>query len=448
MDPRRIIDESPMSWYQWRLVALCVILNILDGFDLVATAFTATSLSKEFNATGSQIGFVISAAFVGMAIGSIVLAPLGDRFGRRPVVLVAFSLCTAGPLLAAVAPSLLLFGVCRFVTGVGIGGALACGTVLVGEYSASRWRAMAISIYLVGTSFGMAGGGLVATLLSSAFGWRSVFLACGVASALFILALLAFLPESVSFLLMKRPSNALERVNRFIERSGHPPVAGLPPALVTTTTRSSSVSVLFDSTHRRSTVLLWIAFFMVMSTNYFATNWTPYLLEKSGVSGSESAAIGIMLPLGGMFGSILYGVLAARWQGRGLIITLVAATAFLVGVFSIYSGSVGLAYFLGILVGVLLAGSVTSLYSVPTHLYETNARNTGMGMALGVGRVGGIVAPVIAGALIDRSWSLASLGVLFAGCTAVAALSVLGMPRWRSSSAPTSAEDEPRSAKI
>lgn len=428
VNPRQLIDESPMSGYQWRLVALCVVLNVLDGFDVVSAAFTASSLAEEFGTSGSELGVVISAAFVGMAAGSMLLSPVGDRYGRRPVTLFAFALCVVGPLLAATAGSYIELALWRFVTGAGVGGALACATVLVSEYSSRRWRPMALSVFLVGTSIGMAGGGAVATMLNSALGWRSVFLVSGVVGAVFLLVLVAGLPESISYLMARRPVGGLDRINRFLRRCGHRPVSGWGQEPDALSGSSASRTELFGMTGRRSTLLLWVAFFAIMSGNYFATNWTPYLLASAGMGEVESAAIGIMIPLGGMFGSLLYGVLAMRWTGRGLNAILLASAAVGLLVFTLSTAVLAVVYVFGILVGVLLSASITGLYAVAAEVYTAGARNAGIGMALGVGRVAGIIAPLVVGVLLDANWTIIGLGTVFAAVTLIGGVAVGGIP--------------------
>lgn len=199
MDIRRKIDISKMSAYQWVIVALAAFLNALDGYDVLAMAFTATSVSKEFELTGAQLGWLLSSGLIGMAAGSLLLGPFADRFGRRKILLVAVGINAVGLFLSATANSALELGAWRVITGLGVGGILATVTVITSEYSNVKNRGMAISIYTAGYGVGATLGGMGATQLIPAFGWRSVFLAGGLVTLFAAVLILVILPESVDY---------------------------------------------------------------------------------------------------------------------------------------------------------------------------------------------------------------------------------------------------------
>ncbi|EGD45377.1 major facilitator family transporter [Nocardioidaceae bacterium Broad-1] len=160
MNLRARIDAAAMTPYQWMVVALCVLLNCLDGFDVMAMAFTASSLTEEFALSGSELGVLLSAGLVGMAVGSLALAPVADVIGRRPLILISVGLATVGMLLSAAAPSALLLGLARVVTGLGVGGILASTNVIASEYASARWRGLAIGLYTAGYGIGATLGGV------------------------------------------------------------------------------------------------------------------------------------------------------------------------------------------------------------------------------------------------------------------------------------------------
>ena len=182
MNLRARIDAAAMTPYQWMVVALCVLLNCLDGFDVMAMAFTASSLTEEFALSGSELGVLLSAGLVGMAVGSLALAPVADVIGRRPLILISVGLATLGMLLSAVAPSAVLLGLARVVTGLGVGGILASTNVIASEYASARWRGLAIGLYTAGYGIGATLGGVAARGMLADLGWRSVFVAGGVAT--------------------------------------------------------------------------------------------------------------------------------------------------------------------------------------------------------------------------------------------------------------------------
>jgi MFS family permease len=200
MDLRELIDSEKMRPIQWVIVAMCVLLNGLDGYDVAAMSFTATRVQDEFGLSGSELGVVISATLIGMAIGSLLMGYLADRIGRRPTILLSVTLSTVGMYLAAISPNVLMLGTVRVLTGIGVGGILACVTVITSEYSSRRWRGLAIGLYTAGYGIGATVGGLVAVALQAQHGWRSVFLVGAFISTAGLAALLVVLPESVDFL--------------------------------------------------------------------------------------------------------------------------------------------------------------------------------------------------------------------------------------------------------
>ncbi|WP_427005352.1 MFS transporter [Pseudarthrobacter sp. H2] len=404
------IDASRMSPYQWLIVGLCIVLNALDGFDVLAMAFTANSVTREFGLSGGELGILLSAGLVGMAAGSLGLAPFADVIGRRPMVLISVGLATAGMLLAALSHSAVELGIWRVVTGLGIGGILACTNVIASEYSSKRWRGLAISIYTAGYGIGATLGGAAAVSLQASFGWRSVFLFGGICTAATLLLLAALLPESVDFLASRRPRNVVDRLNKIARRIGQPALTELPAvAAIAKTGKKNKLSELFTAGNRRSTLLVWLAFFATMFGFYFVNSWTPRLLVTAGMTESQGVTGGLMLTLGGTFGSLLYGVLTIRWNSRKVMIAFAVLSAATMVMFISTAGILALAFAAGGVVGMLINGCIAGMYTIAPALYGASVRSTGVGWAIGIGRVGAIVAPLITGALLDAHWTASML---------------------------------------
>jgi benzoate transport len=402
------IDASRMSPYQWLIVGLCIVLNALDGFDVLAMAFTANSVTREFGLSGGELGILLSAGLVGMAAGSLGLAPFADIIGRRPMVLISVGLATAGMLLAALSHSAVELGIWRVVTGLGIGGILACTNVIASEYSSKRWRGLAISIYTAGYGIGATLGGAAAVTLQASFGWRSVFLFGGICTAATLLLLAALLPESVDFLASRRPRNVVDRLNKIARKIGQPALTELPAAVVKTE-KKNKLSELFTAGNRRSTWLVWLAFFATMFGFYFVNSWTPRLLVTAGMTESQGVTGGLMLTLGGTFGSLLYGLLTIRWNSRKVMIAFAVLSAATMVMFISTAGILALAFAAGGVVGMLINGCIAGMYTIAPALYGASVRSTGVGWAIGIGRVGAIVAPLITGALLDAHWTASML---------------------------------------
>jgi len=423
------IDASRMSRYQWLIVGLCIVLNALDGFDVLAMAFTANSVTRDFGLSGGQLGILLSAGLVGMAAGSLGLAPFADVIGRRPMVLISVGLATAGMLLSALAHSAVELGIWRVVTGVGIGGILACTNVIVSEYSSKRWRGLAISLYTAGYGVGATLGGTAAVALQASFGWRSVFLLGGLCTGATLLLLAALLPESVDFLASRRPRNVVGRLNKIARRIGQPAVTELPAALARAG-KKNKLSGLFTPGNRRSTGLLWLAFFATMFGFYFVNSWTPRLLVTAGMTESQGVIGGLMLTLGGTFGALLYGLLTLRWNSRKVLVIFAVLSAATMVMFISTAGVLALAFVAGGVVGMLINGCIAGMYTIAPALYGASVRSTGVGWAIGIGRAGAIVAPLIAGALLDAHWtaSMLYLGVGFVVLLAGAAVAAMRLP--------------------
>ena len=214
MDIRQSIDTSKMSLYQWGIVAIATFLNALDGYDVLAMAFTATSVTAEFGLSGSQLGWLLSTGLIGMAVGALAFGPMADRYGRRRLLLVALTVNALGLFLSATAGSAFHLGMWRVVTGLGIGGILATVTVITSEYSNKRYRGLAISIFTAGYGVGATLGGMGATQLIPAFGWRSVFLTGGLLTVVAGVLVAALLPESVDYLRTRQNDGARQQIGR------------------------------------------------------------------------------------------------------------------------------------------------------------------------------------------------------------------------------------------
>ena len=399
MDIRTLIDARAMTRYQWFIIAIATFLNAMDGYDILAMAFTANSVAAEFGLSGSQLGLVISLGFIGMGVGSLTLGPLGDRLGRKPILLAALIIDGSGLLWSGFASSAGELGAARFLTGIGVGGVLTVVTVITSEYSNKRNRGMAISIYASGYGVGATLGGLMAAELIPSVGWRAVFLVGAAFSAAGIAVVWAFIPESFDYL---RTRGALGKAKQIAYRLGIKEEFTLEQA---PQRRQSSISAVLSPEFKRNTLKLWAAFALITIGFQVASSWTPKLLEDSGMSAQQSIVGGLLLTLGGSFGSLLYGWLTTRFSTRGTLMAFSVASALLLVAFISSISIPAIAFTLGVVTGMLLNGCIAGLYSLAPQVYSAGIRTTGVGMALGVGRMGAILAPLGVGVLIDAGIS-------------------------------------------
>ena len=402
MDIKTLIDTRAMTRYQWFIIAIATFLNAMDGYDILAMAFTATSVAAEFGLSGSQLGLLISLGFIGMGIGSLSFGPLGDRLGRRPILLAALALDGIGLLWSGVAGSATELGLARLLTGIGVGGVLTVVTVITSEYSNKRNRGMAISIYAAGYGVGATLGGLLAAQLIPTTGWRGVFLAGAVLSALGIAAVWAFIPESFDYL---RTRGDLSRARQIAVRLGIRDEVMFPSAPNTPNTPRRGLPAVLGPAFLRNTLRLWGAFALITIGFQVASSWTPKLLEDAGMSAQQSIVGGLLLTLGGSFGSLIYGWLTTRFNAQATLIAFSLGSAVLLVGFISSIPLPALAFALGVLTGMLLNGCIAGLYSIAPQIYPAGMRTTGVGVALGVGRVGAILAPLGVGVLIDAGIS-------------------------------------------
>lgn len=432
---RQALEEGSMSRFQWAAVAICIMLNALDGFDVLVMAFTAASVSADWKLNGAQLGVLFSAGLLGMAAGSVLLAPLADRWGRQRVTLLCLVLISAGMILSGFARSPNELAAMRAVTGLGIGGMLASVTVIIGEYSSKKWRSTNIALYTAGYPLGATVGGLAAAWMLQHYGWRSVFIAGGLVTAVMIPIVWWRLPESVDYLFARRPPQALEKINRLIGRMGHQPLSQLAaPHTATLGSEGNVVTGLFKAGLARSTLMIWCSFFLLMFSFYFALSWTPKLLVSAGLSASQGITGGVLLNVGGIVGGVLFGVVAVRVRLSLLTGLCLLMSAVSMAAFAMVSGTLTPAFAAAFGIGVFLFASMAGLYGVAQAAYPVALRSTGMGYAIGVGRLGAILAPLTAGVLLDSAWKPSELYYSFAiplvaAMVAVLATSLRGAPQ-------------------
>ncbi len=397
------IRAEPMSRFQVIAVAICLVINFLDGFDVLAIAFAAPEIAREWSVQPKMLGVVFSAGLAGMVFGALLLSPIADRLGRRVLIFICLAIITVGMFGSALAPGIKILLATRFFTGLGVGGMLSSLTTMVAEYSNARRQKFAVAVLQAGYPVGAIVAGFVSVLLLSQFGWRSIFVVGGVMSLLMMPLVWGFLPESLAFLLGKQPADALPRANDVLKRMGREALTELPAAPEGDARRPAMFAVLGPA-YRGRTIAIWLAFVAVMSTWYFVANWTPKVLADAGLSRDASISGGMILSVGAVSGGLVLGWLASsrsvfRLGSVAMLISIGVLTAF-----GYMNTSLGPMLGATFLVGFFVAGAMISLYAGIPDLYPVAMRNTGIGWALGVGRLGAVVGPNVAGILIQAGW--------------------------------------------
>ncbi len=404
------IKQGPMRPVQVLAVTICVVINMFDGFDVLVMAFTAPSIAAEWSLGPQSVGILLSSGLFGMAAGSLFIAPLADRFGRRSNILACLAIISAGMFASAFTNSVFELATARVVTGLGIGGILASLTTITAEYSSSKRQGFAISMVQSGYPVGATIGGTIAAFLIVAFGWRSVYLFGAACTLAMIPLVYRYLPESLEYLLERRPRGALGKVNLLLGKLGMAPLDELPESPRTDRARQNharqnNVLELVSAPLRASTLLLWCAFFMVMLSFYFVLSWTPSLLTEAGLRTEQGISGGVLMNIGGVLGGATLGLLTARFSAHRLTSLYMALCVVFMVLFGMLEGNLGPMLAVGFVVGYFIFGSIIGLYSIAPDIYATALRNTGMGWAIGIGRFGAIIGPSAAGFLLAQGWS-------------------------------------------
>ncbi|MDZ4729028.1 MAG: MFS transporter [Xanthomonadales bacterium] len=422
------IDHNPMTRYQMRAIAVCMLINMLDGFDVLVVAFTAASIAADWDLSATAIGSLLSAGLVGMTVGSLVLGPLADRFGRRPLVLVCLVVMTVGMLLSAFTENVEQLTATRLLTGLGIGGMLPSLNTIVAEYSSLRWRSFSVSILQAGYPVGATLGGLIAAIVISQYGWRSVYALAGLASALMVLVVWRALPESLDYLASRQPLNALDKINDLLRKLGRESISALPElANRDGKKKSGYADMLATPGLWKTSLLLSLAFFIVMFSFYFVLSWTPKILVDAGMSTSQGISGGVLLNMGGIVGSLLLGYVSSRLDISKLIAVYMVLSAALMAVFANVSSFDITLQMLALALGFFIFGSMVGLYALAPHLYPVQSRSAGLSIAIGIGRIGGVTSPLLAGYLFDHGWAQADGFIMFAIPLLLAAVVVIAL---------------------
>ncbi len=422
-DPQSILSQSAMRPLQIAAVTLCVLLNALDGFDVLAISFASPGIAEEWGIDRAALGLVLSMELIGMALGSVVLGGLADRIGRRPTVLACLVIMAGGMALATTAGSVVNLSIIRLVTGLGIGGMLACTNALVAEYSNDRHRNLAVAIMAAGYPMGAIVGGSIATGLLASGHWRDVFTFGAAATALFLPIAWFLLPESIGFLVQKRGPGAMEKINATLRRLGHETVSALPPA--PQRAAKPSIGDLFAPGLARSTVLPTLAYFCHIMTFYFILKWIPKIVVDMGHAASKAGDVLVWANVGGLAGATFLSLLTYRVAVRKLVIVAMAASTVLVALFGQGQETLGGLALIAGAAGFCTNAGVVGLYALFAKVFPTSVRAGGTGFVIGIGRGGAALGPIVAGFLFTAGFDLSFVAVLMGSGSLIAAGALL-----------------------
>jgi len=416
-------DQGLSAYQIFALVALAC-LNMQDGFDILAISFAANAIAESWQIGRASLGFVLSASLFGMMIGAMVLSPLADRIGRKPLTMIGLALSGIGMLIAMAAPSLNVLMIGRALTGFGVGGILASLNTLVAEFAGEKYRGQAVALFQLGFPLGAFFSGFIVAWLLDIGSWRHVF-AFGAATSFVFIPIMLLLPESMDFIAKRGRPDALTHINHIRAKFGLTPLAHLPePDPAAPDNPIATVTALFTPRYFVRTALIWVAFFLLLTVLYFMLSWAPKLLTDMGFSQSQGNLGGRLINLTGMGGIVLIGLLS-HWL-RPSLVTSVYLVLLAGCLLALSTGSSSFTIMLVMIsaIGFVIHGSMIGLYATTPALYPAHMRATGMGWAIGLSRFGAVLGPAIAGILLEAGWTPAQLFQIYAVPALLAALIV------------------------
>ena len=374
-----MIDAERWSSRGIAVTMLCFVLNMIDGVNIFTLTYVAPVLQRQFGAGPESFAVVFSAGLFGMALGGIALAPLADRVGRRPIVLAALLLMAFAMITSAFAPSIALLALVRVFVGLGIGTVLASITALSAGFAPERWRHVATGVPQAGYPIGATLAGFVVAALLPHYGWAAMFAGAGAITLLLVPLCWFALPESPD----------------------HATASAMPLASA------------LGGSRRRDTVLLWVCTIGGFMALYFIASWITRLAIQAGLAPTQAIIASAVYNAGACVGTVGLSLLATRFDLRRLMAIMLVSASVLFLVFGGIAMPLVPLLLVSFLIGITLQGGVNCNYPLAASVYPAEARATGLGWAMGVGRAGALIGPMLGGWAMGAGLSLVSVFAIF-----------------------------------
>ena len=423
LDPRAVLLSAPMSFYQKVGVAVTVCLCMLDGFDVFAVTFAAPAIKSAWGVNQARLGLVLSSGLLGMAAGSLLIAPAADLIGRRSMLFLSLILMIVGDTWSSTTHSVQALMLSRVFTGLGIGTMIAVISSLAAEYANARSRDFCQTMFGAGFPLGGMLGGFFAAYLLPTYGWPAIFLAAASFGLVMVLVVWLFLPEPIAPMIARPKAGTLGRVNAYLARCGMPAVSELPAP--PQDAKSAPLKALFATDMAGVTVLITAIYFLHVVTLFFVQTWVPSLIAGQGFPPTQAALVGVCVNLGGIVGGLLLGAASMRLGLKTLVVTAMALGAVLTAVFGSLPSNFILLALGAAAMGFSLQSAMMGLYAVVARTFPAHMRASGAGVVIGVGRIGSAVGPALAGMLLATGLNRGSVAILMAAPALAAALLLL-----------------------
>ncbi|WP_052283873.1 MFS transporter [Kluyvera genomosp. 1] len=423
LDVRELINSNPLSRYQKLVIFLGFCVIALDGFDIAIMGFIAPTLKQEWGVSNHELGFVISTALIGLALGALFSGPLADWLGRKKIIINSvffFGFWTIATAFSQNIEQMIFF---RFMTGLGLGAAMPNMSTLVSEYAPERQRSFIITVIFCGFTFGAAIGGFAASWLIPQFGWHSLMALGGVLPLLFAPLLIWKLPESARFLVIKQAPVA--RIHAILQRFYPGQVSeNVSFILPQQPIKSSAMRIVLSRDYLFGSLMLWLVYFMGLFLVYILGSWLPTLVKEIGLTVSQAAIMTALYQAGGTVGSLFAGWLMDKINPHRALGIIFAVG----GVFTMAIGYAGVNFpllcSLAFISGACLNGANTGMNALSARFYPTQARATGSSWMHGVGRIGAILSAFAGAEMLAMGLDFRSVFLILG---IPAALTVLGL---------------------
>ena len=409
VDISDFLDQRKVSSLQVKVAILCGLTIALDSFDAQTLGFIAPSLSKEWSLSAGAMGPVFGASLFGTMVGALLFGALADKFGRKWLIVLGMLIFGVGSIATAFSTSFTSLMVIRFLTGVGLGGVLPNAIALTGEYASKRRRPLTIMLMFALAGVGTAIGAILSAKLLEMYGWRSIVWFGGVTPIVVALMLSVWLPESLYFL-VGRPGRTFEV--RDILSAIDPNAQLASNASFTVLEEQGSgflVPHLFRQGRAALTCLIWVIFFLSLLEFYFMHTWLPTLIHDAGLGVKEAIAVSAAFQLGGALGTVALGFGVDRSGFYKILVPTYAMGCLSIIVIGWAGSSISILLPAVFVSGTCVIGGQIGINALAASFYPTFIRSTGVGWALGIGRIGSILGPVAAGLMLALHWSVQSL---------------------------------------
>jgi AAHS family 4-hydroxybenzoate transporter-like MFS transporter len=392
------LENQPLGALQIRVVAICSLIQMCDGYDVGSIGWAVPSLTHAWHLPPPAFAAAFLWSNLGVMVGALASGPVGDRLGRKPLLLASIAIFGLASLGSAVAPSLAALSALRFFTGLGIAGAFSGTTALTGDYAPTRLRATLIMVTFTGAPLGGFVGGQIVAVLLRHYSWPAIFVLGGLFPLALIVVMAVWLPESPRFL--ARQAHLTPRQAALLQRLGIAAGRGDPQPV--DVAQGNPVKLLFGRGFALQTGLLWLIFFCSLLNLYLFVFWLPEVLHLTGMTPPQAVFASSLIPLGAIFAVLYLGYLIDRFGPERSLALHYAAGAVFIALVALAAMPYLVLLAVLFLAGTTIVGSQTGANAACGALYPARMRTSGIGWALGIGRLGGIAAAPLGGFLLAR----------------------------------------------